>query len=259
MVTISAVGLHSSDAVVERTQLQIRFGEAVVDTSNIESVQHVDDGIGLPMLKVVLRTLAAAKAGQVKCTICLMPRCETAHTVSTFVFTYFSQPSVLQIKPRKVTLEGRTDLAAGSSLVELTILDFPKLDKIDQLELTIANTPCNGTICHIGGFSQSAISTKVRVHVPALTIAGLKTVRLVFQDAAGGMPRIAEGMLEYYSPQPAILSAHWCEECNDGNMCIRNGRCKNGAALKGTAKLSGKNLRAMKRYYVCMCLVIIDR
>ena len=253
MVTISAVGLHSSDAVVERTQLQIRFGEAAVDTSNIESVQHVDDGIGLPMLKVVLRTLTAAKAGEVKCTICLMPQCNTAHAVSTFVFTYFSQPSVLKITPSKVTLEGRTNVATGSSLVELTILDFPKLDKIDQLELTIANAQCNGTICHIDGFSQSAISTKVWVHVPALTSVGLKTVRLVFQDAAGGMPRIAESMLEYYSPQPVILSAHWCEECNDGNMCIRNGLCKNGAALKGTAKLSGKNLRAiLERYCVCV-------
>lgn len=253
MVTISAVGLHSSDAVVERTQLQIRFGEAAVDTSNIESVQHVDDGIGLPMLKVVLRTLTAAKAGEVKCTICLMPQCNTAHTVSTFVFTYFSQPSVLKITPSKVTLEGRTNVATGSSLVKLTILDFPKLDKIDQLELTIANAQCNGTICHIDGFSQSAISTKVWVHVPALTSVALKTVRLVFQDAAGGMPRIAESTLEYYSPQPVILSAHWCEECNDGNMCIRNGLCKNGAALKRTAKLSGKNLRAiLERYCVCV-------
>jgi hypothetical protein len=234
MVTVSAFGLHSPDSVVERTQLQIRFGEAAVAVSDIESAQHVDDGNGLPRLEVVLRTTAAAKAGYVMCTICLMPRCDNPHAVSTFVFSYYLQPSVLKIIPSKVTLDGRTDLAIGSSLVELTVLDFPKLDAIDQLQLTIADMPCNGTVCRIHGFSQSAISTKVSIQVPALTSVGLKTVRLFFQDT-----RSVVTQLQYFNPQPVILSAHWCKECNDGNMCMRGGLCRNGvAALKNSAKLA---------------------
>jgi hypothetical protein len=57
------------------------------------------------------------------------------------------------------------------------------------------------------------------------------------------MPRIAQSSLDYYSPQPVVRAAYWCEECNDGKMCIRNGNCKNGAAaLKGVAKFSGRKL-----------------
>jgi hypothetical protein len=233
MVTVSAVGLHSPDSVVERTQLHIRFREAAVAVSDIESVQHVDDGNGLPSLKVVLRTTVAAKAGDVKCSICVMPRCDNAHTVSTFVFSYYLQPSVLKIHPSKVTLDGRTDLTTGSSLVELTMLDFPKVDAIDQLQLTIADMPCNGTVCRIRGFSQSAISIKVSIQVPALTSVGLKIVRLIFQNAISVVTQ-----LEYFSPPPVILSVLWCKECND-NMCIRGGLCRNSVApLRESAKLT---------------------
>lgn len=241
VVTILAVGLHSPDSVVDRTQLQVRLGDAAVAASDIESVQPVEDASRLPMLKVVLRTLAATKAGRVECTICIMPRCNTSHAVPSFAFTYFSQPSVLKIAPSKVTLDGRTDLGSGSSLVEMTVIDFPKPDTIGQLHLTIDDTPCNGTLCGIVAFSHSAISTKFTIHVPALTTTGLKNVRILFQSAVGGMTRVAESELQYYSPQPVVLSAHWCEECNDGNICVRGGLCKNGVpSLKWTAKLSGE-------------------
>ena len=230
-ITISAVGLTSTDTVVERTKLQIRFGESTVAISDIESV-NFDDTNAWSTLRVVLKT-PAGNAGHTQCTICLMPVCKVAHLVSTFVFTYFLQPKILKILPSKVTLDGRTDLSTGSRLAELTVLNLPKLGAIHQLQLTIENMPCNGTICGIFGFSQSAISTTVTIRVPALTSSGVKPVRLDFQNA-----RTASSHLLYYDPKPGIRSALWCEGCNDGRSCILGGFCNNGvAALKDSAKL----------------------
>ena len=60
---------------------------------------------------------------------------------------------MLKITPSTVTLDGRTDLGTGSRLVELIVRDFPEVDSIDQLQLSIAETP--GTVCGIRGLWQS--------------------------------------------------------------------------------------------------------
>jgi hypothetical protein len=60
---------------------------------------------------------------------------------------------LLKITPSTVTLDGRTDLGTGSRLVELIVRDFPEVDSIDQLQLSIAETP--GTVCGIRGLWQS--------------------------------------------------------------------------------------------------------
>jgi hypothetical protein len=137
MVTISSVGLHHPESAVEKSQLQIMFGESAVEASDIVSVQQIFDGSGWPILKVVLRISGAVRAGRVWCSICLIPRCGLMHAVSKFDFTYFLQPSVLKISPGKVTLDGRTDVFTGSTFVKLTVLNFPKIDRIDELQLTI--------------------------------------------------------------------------------------------------------------------------
>ena len=66
---------------------------------------------------------------------------------------------MLKITPSTVTLVGRTDLGTGSRLVELIVRDFPEVNSIDQLQLSIAETP--NTVCRIRGLSQS-LSPKLR-------------------------------------------------------------------------------------------------
>ena len=164
---------------------------------------------------------------------------------STFRLECYAQPRA-RLTPAEATLDGRTLSVDGSSIL-IFLENFPPIQTATDISVQFGTIVCDGSQCVVLGYRNGVKGTTVQVSVPSVTEVKNVPVQVTYRGAvappAGGDPsktyvrstKTASADFQYFIPAPKVVLTDFCIECNEGDSCLKNGVCRDGAEPRQSA------------------------
>uniref|UniRef100_A0A7S0MAX3 GAIN-B domain-containing protein n=1 Tax=Cryptomonas curvata TaxID=233186 RepID=A0A7S0MAX3_9CRYP len=239
LLTVTALGwgdvsnrINSTDLVIVRcgTARRARRRWSVKSILSARSVAS-DSSVS-----VLVQSLAAPGTEDANSIV----QCQIGNTltsaVSNFSWSYYQRPTILSVAPTRATVGGYTGRGDGS-FVDIVVTGFPNVAVLSDLSVVFKPSKGSSSNATVNSFSNAAGNLYLSVRVPPteqiiddkVSAISVEFPRPNFETRTAATVSTGPGIssFEYFVPKPAILSARWCRECNDGSVCIINGVCKN--------------------------------